>query len=103
MAGLANMSLEDLGDLEHGDIIPLTISYTDNSGMEWKLISSEADDGALTFRDAEVATGHCLQWKISLVFGKVLTKTKCYGGGGVGPYEGDTSYWSVDDFESESS
>ena len=56
--------LEDAGDLENGDIIPLNISYADNSGMNGNDIS-EADDGALTFCDAEVTTCQCFPEDIS--------------------------------------
>ena len=65
--------LDDAGDLENGDIIPLNISYADNSGMNGNDIS-EADDGALTFCDAEVTTCQCFQ-KIFLVYGKMPIKS----------------------------
>ena len=85
---------EDSGDLENGDIIPLNISYTDNSGMDGSDIT-EADDGALTFCDAEVTTCQCFPEDISGVW-QNANKINAMG---VGPYEGDTSYWNVDDFE----
>jgi hypothetical protein len=86
--------MEDAGDLANGDVIPLSISYTDNSGMSGSDIT-EADDGALTYCDSEVTTCQCFPEDISGVW-QNANKINAMG---VGPYEGDTSYWNVDDFE----
>ena len=86
--------LDNTDELAHGDVISLNISYADKSGMNG-INLTEDDHGALTFCDANVTSCQCFSDDISGVW-RNANKINAMG---VGPFEGDTSYWNVDDFE----
>jgi hypothetical protein len=85
---------EDPGYYQNGGEIPLSITYTDNSGMSGEEVYVP-DHGPLVFCDPEVTNCQCFPEDISGVW-QNANKTFSMG---VGPVEGSMEYWAVNNFE----